>query len=123
MGVARERVYYDRFRVHVTNPGYQTVRSYNIFPDSLTRLEFTLIALQDDKVERATFKRVALLYRLGSGVVKLQGPTWETLETVKSNVSIDVKFILGSNTLSLQVKNATTTATVWLGVVNRLDIK
>jgi len=123
MGVARERVYYDRFRVHVTNPGFQTVRSYNIFPDSLTRLEFTLIALQDDKVERATFKRVALLYRLGSGVVKLQGPTWETLETVKSNTSIDVKFILGSNTLSLQVKNATTTATVWLGVVNRLDIK
>ena len=123
MAVAKQRIHYDQWSATVSTNTFTTVRTYQIAPDSVTRLDFTVLGMQSDEAQRAMFRRVMLVYRINSGVVVIQGPQWETLETIKSNVNMDVRYVLGTNTVTLQIRNASATATRWKGYTDRLDLK
>ena len=120
MPVARERVHSDRFNLVIGSPGYQNLRTYNILDNTVIRFEITVVARQSDGANRAKFRRIGLFYREAGGPVQLQGTQWQTAETDKSDLAFDIKFIPGSNTLAIQVKNASSTATRWVGYVDIL---
>lgn len=125
MSVARERIHFDRYSIVVANPGYQLIRNYPIKEDSVNRIEVVLAARQSDGIHRAVFKRIGLFYRIGTGPVLIQGTRWQTTETFKSDNNLDVQYILGPSSLSIQVQNAAsgTISTHWSGYTDKLEVK
>lgn len=123
MAVARERLHYDRFSVLITPSGFQNLRSYPIIDNTVVRFEITVAARQADGANRALFKRVGLFYRQAGGPVQIQGTQWQTLETTKSDLGFNLKFLLGSSALVIQAKNAGNVATRWVGYVDLIVVK
>jgi hypothetical protein len=114
MARALERVHYDKFSVIISPSGFQNLRTYQLAVGKVLRFEITVAARQIDGVNRASFKRVALFYN-ESGTVQIQGPTWQSEETFKSSNNMDIKFILGVGSITIQVKNASAISTKWNG--------
>jgi len=93
------------------------VRTYTLSDQSVLRLEITVAARQTDGLNRASFRRVGLFYNEG-GTVRIQGPTWQSLDTTKSDLNLDIQYTLGSGTITVQVKNASAVPTRWSGYVD-----
>lgn len=123
MAVARERIHYDKFSVIIIPPSYQTLRTYPIKEDTVVRFEVTVAARQTDGAQRAILKRTGLFFRIGSGPVQVQGPTWLSDQTEKSSKNMDIKYILGATDLVVQVRNAGNISTRWNGYVDKLEVK
>jgi len=84
--------------------------------NQVVKVKFNVTCRQSDGSNRATFTRSALFYKEG-GNVQMQGPTWQSDLTIKSNNSFDVSCTLGVNTIIFNVKNASNTLTYWSGHV------
>lgn len=123
MAVARERLHFDRFSLLVTPSGYQTLRTYPVKDNSVIKFDITLTVRQTDGANRAIFKRSGLFFRESAGPVQLQGLQWQTLETVKSDENLNVKFLLGATDLVIQVRNAGNVATRWTGFVDKIEVR
>lgn len=121
MAEAYERIHYDRFSVLVTISGFQTIRNYPIKSDSAVRFEVTVASNQTDQGNRSTFRRTFLVYRVGAGPVIMQQLL--TDQTIKSNSNLDIKFVVQSTSVQMQVKNAGVVSTRWTGYTDRIDVK
>ena len=117
-----ERPHYDRFSALVVPVGFQTIRTYPMRDNAVWRLEITVAARQTDGANRASFRRSILLYRQAGGPVQMQGSLWHTVETTKSHLDIDISYILGANSFSIQVKNAGAVSTRWSGIVDLIQV-
>ena len=106
------------FDITISTPGYQTLITYPLQTGS-SRFQLYVVTNQDDNLERALFRRVALLYvppHCGlPGQAFLQGPYWETTETFKSNSNIDIKYMLIGPSIVIQVRNAGVAPMRWMG--------
>lgn len=122
MAQHKERVHYDKFSVLITPAGYQNLRVYNIDDGRVWRFEVTLAARQTDGAQRATFKRMGLFYREG-GNVQIHGPTWHATDTFKSDTNMDIRYVLGPTTITVQVKNAAAVSTRWNGHTDIITVK
>jgi len=123
MAVARERVHYDRFSILIVPSGYQALRSYPVKEGSVVRFEITIAARQIDEANRATFKRIGLFYREGSSNLQHQGKLWHTMDTIKSDDNMDIKYNLSADRINIQVRNASNVPTRWSGYVDIISIK
>ena len=120
--IIRERVHFDKFSVLVTPAGYQLLKVYTIPDNSVVRFELTVAARQTDGANRAMFKRIGLFYRQSAGAVQIQGPTWHTVDTQKSDLNMSVKYVLGATTLTIQVRNAGSVSTRYTGHVDLIAV-
>lgn len=122
MAEQRERVHFDKFSILITPSGYQNLRTYNVLEHRVMRFEITVVARQIDGIHKATFKRMGLFFR-DAGTVLIQGQTWHATDTFKSNINMDIKYVLGASTLTIQVRNAGAIATRWNGHVDIINVK
>jgi hypothetical protein len=83
---------------------------------SVVRIEVVVIARQSIGGERAMFKRTGLFFREG-GNVQIEGGTWLSDQTIKSNNTFDIGYIMGTSSLNISVKNANNILTKWTGHV------
>jgi hypothetical protein len=83
---------------------------------SVLYFEFWAVCRSADSLNRAGFKRSGLVYKNG-GAVLMQGPTWHTDFTSKSDKLYDVGFILGASDLTLGVIPATSDLVKWSGTL------
>lgn len=116
-----EKAHFDRFSTVIAASGFQDLKTYTLQDNTVLRLEVTLTARQSDGGTRASFKRVALLYREG-GPVALEGPTWQAVDTVKSDPNIDIQYVLGPSSITLRVRNAGAQPTRWAGHVDIIRV-
>lgn len=117
-----ERPHYDRFSALVTTTGYQTVRTYQMRDNAVWRLSIKMAARQMNGAHRASFERVALLYRQSGSSVTLQGSVPHTDETQKSHSNMDIQLVLGVNSFSIQVRNAAAVFTRWSAQVDLIQV-
>jgi len=106
----------DIFTATVSVGTYQSVKTYAIASGKVFRYDIIFLARQLDGSHRAMFKRTGVFYKSGASV-SIQDKTWHTDQTIKSSPSLDVKFLLGVADITLQVKNAVASPTIWLGKV------
>jgi hypothetical protein len=123
MAVAKERLHYDKVSTVVTTPGFQAVKSVPLRDNSAISLEVVLTARQLDGTARATFRRTGLFYREAGGPAQIQGVTWSSDLTLKSDQTLDIQFILGPADIQLSVRNSGASATKWVGYINRLEVR
>jgi len=106
MAVARERLRYDKINVVVTPPGFQAIRSVPVRDNSVVRLEITVTSRQIDGRHRASFKRTGIFYREGGGSTQIQGVTWQSDQTFRSDHNLDIQYALGATDIFVSVRNA-----------------
>ena len=90
--------------------------SINMVNGQIIRVKFQVTARQSDGTKRASFTRSALFYKEG-GNVAIQGPTWASDFTAKSDNLFDISYQLGTNYINFKVKNAANVDTYWSGHV------
>lgn len=83
---------------------------------SVVSFEFSAIARKIDGTARASFKRSGLIYRESSNVT-MQGLTWQSDLTIKSNINFDIDYELTSNSLILKIKSSDPLPTEWFGSI------
>jgi hypothetical protein len=83
---------------------------------SVLYFEFWAVFRSEDGLARGGFKRSGVVYK-NDGTVLMQGPTWHTDFTSKSDKNYDVSFILGSNNITLGVISATSNTVRWSGTL------
>lgn len=123
MATARERIHFDKFNKLIVPSGFQLLKSYPIKDNRVFRFSITVVGRQTDGANRVLFSRVGLFFRQAGGPVQIQGATWQTEETVKSDFNMDIRFVLGPTDLVIQVKNAGAVSTRWAGYVDKLEVK
>lgn len=123
MAVSVEKSNFDKFSIIVSDTDFSTVREYKIQDNCAIRMELSIAARQMDGYNRATFKRVMLIYRQNTGPVTLQGKLWHTSDTIKSHNNIDIRYLLGPDSIVFQVRNAGSIPTKWNGITNIIKVK
>jgi len=94
----------------------QTAYSLTLANPEVMRFTFEATARAIDGSGRALFTRTGLAYRESSNV-QLQGGTWETDNTIKSNNAYSVSYQLGVSSITFRVKSAVSSETRWTGRV------
>lgn len=117
-----EENHYDDFSVLITPPGFQDLRFTEIGVGETIRFELTVLARQTDGMERASFKRVAVFYRNGAGSVLNVGSTWQSVDTRKSDVAMDIQYVLGATGVMVRAKNAGIVSTRWKGHIDIIEL-
>jgi len=117
MAVSKSRNFQDAFITTVVDPGFQVVRTYAIDPDSVLRFEIVATCRQQDGNNRGTFRRLGLFYRPATTPVSIQGQTWQSLETIRSHSTMEIGFIMNSNSVSITFRNPIATPCKWIAKV------
>jgi hypothetical protein len=111
----------DKFSKLQTDPGFQDLVTFVIAPWKVMRLEVAVLANSVDDLSRASFKRVGVFY-IEAGQVKHQGSLWHATDTTKSHVTMDIDYVLNSDSITIRTKNAGVVATQWIGYAKKLLI-
>jgi hypothetical protein len=101
-----------------TEPDWQDIKILPIGPWTVMRLEITLLASDVNNTSRATFKRTGLFYREAGNALH-QGSFWHTTDTTKSHGTMDTRYVLNGDSVTIQTKNAGSVATQWIGMVRK----
>ena len=104
----------DAFSITTQNTNLNSIYSLNLTEGSVAKVTIEITARQSDGLERASFSREALFYKEG-GNVSIEGITWQSNFTRKSNNSFNFTYEMGTNTIDFQVQPANLIDTYWTG--------
>lgn len=96
--------------------GFEVCYTLAISDFSVVSFEFSAIARKVDGTARASFKRSGLVYKESSNVI-MQGTTWQSDFTIKSDTNFDIDYELTSNSLILKIKSSDSSPTEWSGSI------
>jgi hypothetical protein len=105
---------YDSFALTTSNPNLNNIYALTLTNNSIVRVSLEVMGRQSDGTQRVAFTRSGLFFKENANVA-IQGKTWQSDLTSKSSSTFDIKYILGTNTVTFQVKAASATDTYWTG--------
>lgn len=106
----------DTWYVETSTTGFQTAFVLMVPDPSLVRVELSANCREATGLAFASFRRSGLFYRQ-AGNVQVQGASWQSDFTQKSDSSLNVKYILGVNSITVQVQSSTSAVHRWSGMV------
>ena len=112
----------DSFTVTTNSTALNNIYALTLTDGSVVKVTLETTGRQSDGLARASFTRSALFYKEG-GNVQIQGMTWQSDFTSKSDSAFDIKYAMGINTVTFKVKAADTQATYWTGNIKVEVIK
>jgi hypothetical protein len=104
----------DSFAMTTSDTNLNTIYSLVLTNGSVAKVTLEVTGRQSDGTERCSFTKSALFYKEG-GNIMIQGVTWQSDFTAKSNSLFDVKYTLGVSTVLFKVKAVNATDTYWTG--------
>jgi hypothetical protein len=106
----------DTWYVETNSTGYSTATVIMLADPSLVRVEVTANCREATGLAFASFRRSGLFYRQSSNV-QVQGASWQSDFTQKSNSNINVQYVLGVNSITVQVQPSSGATHRWSGMV------
>lgn len=104
----------ETWTVNTATPSYVQAYSVTLSDPSVVRFDFVAMANQDDGTGRASFTRSGVIYRSSSNV-QIEGQTWQSNHTVKSNNGFNVTYQLTPTAIIFKVKAPTGSDVTWMG--------
>jgi len=114
-------IQHDTWYVETASNGYSTAIAVPVSDPSVMRMEFTANCRGGAGAAHASFKRSAVFYR-EAGNVQIQGPSWASDFTQKSDFTLNVRFILGISSVTLQVQPSSNSLHKWSGSLKMQQI-
>jgi hypothetical protein len=114
VGYADSGMRLDSFALTTNSTVTSNLYGITLTNGSVVKVTLEVTGRQSDGSERCSFARSGLFYKQG-GNVMIQGPTWQSDFSAKSNNLFNISYSLGVNTLSLNVKAANSMSTYWTG--------
>lgn len=113
-GYSKSGLRIDSFVATTNDILFNDIYSLTVANNSVVKITFDVTSRQNDGFERSSFTRSALFYKENDDVL-IQGLTWQSDFTIKSNSAFDIQYVLSSNTVDFKVKAANSTDTYWVG--------
>lgn len=112
----------DVFSIKTDNVNLNDIYRLNIDKSTIAKVTLDVIGRQGDGLERASFTRSALFYRENDNV-NIEGISWQSDFTSKSNRLFDIKYSLNSDGVDFKIKSADVLETFWTGNIKVQMIK